>query len=219
MTHDTGIQGPTGARLRLEQDEHALAAAALDEIRDGGWRERSLARVAEAAGVSLEAARATYPDERELLVDALRLRDDLGIDLLPDTPRDGRAMLQAFIDVARFGTETPGTIELFGTLATAATAPDHPGHEYFRARYEWLRGLLVDALRELEEEGELKRRCDPQAVAAQAIALLDGLQIQWLLDHEAIDVEGLLRSFLDRNLHDPLQPARPIVAPQAAATA
>ncbi|WP_062527140.1 TetR family transcriptional regulator C-terminal domain-containing protein [Demequina rhizosphaerae] len=219
MTHDTGIQGPTGARLRLEQDEHALAAAALDEIRHGGWRDSSLARVADAAGLTLAHAREVYPDERELLVDALRLRDDLGIELLPDSPRDGRGLLQAFIDIARFGTETPGTLELFGTLATAATAPDHPGHEYFRARYAWLRGLLVDALRELEEEGELKRRCDPQGVAAQAIALLDGLQIQWLLDSEAIDVEGLLRSFLDRYLHEPLEPARPIVAPDVAAQA
>ncbi|MDN4476000.1 TetR family transcriptional regulator C-terminal domain-containing protein [Demequina sp. SYSU T00192] len=219
MTHDTGIEGPAGGRLRLERDEHALATAALDEITQRGWREGSLARVAEAAGMTPAHASRVYPDERELLIDVLRLRDDLGIELLPETPRDGRGMLQAFIDIARFGTETPGTIELFGTLATAATAPEHPGHEYFRARYAWLRGLLVDALRELEEEGELKRRCDPQGVAAQAIALLDGLQIQWLLDRDVIDVEGLLRSFLDRNLHEPLEPARPIVAPRTSAPA
>ncbi|WP_062519436.1 TetR family transcriptional regulator C-terminal domain-containing protein [Demequina silvatica] len=219
MTHETGIQGPAGGRLRLELDERALAAAALDEIRVSGWRDGSAERVAAAAGLTLDDLRRTYPDERELLVDALRLRDDLGIDLLPDTPRDGRGLLQAFIDIARFGTETPGTLELFSTLATASTAPDHPGHEYFRARYAWLRGLLVDALRELEEEGELKRRCDPMDVAAQAIALLDGLQIQWLLERDAIDVEGLLRGFLDRYLHEPLEPARPIRVPQAAAPA
>lgn len=210
MTHETVIQGPGGARLHLAAPEHDILAAALDEIRHGGYRKESFARIAAAAGITAAELRRRYPDDACLLVDALRLRDDRGIDLLPDSARDGRAMLQAFIDITRYNAETPGAVEVFATLSAAATAPDHPAHEYFRERYAWQREILIDALRELEEEGELKRSADPEAIAAQTIALLDGLQVQWLLDRGAIDLEKLVRNFLNQYLHNKLRRAEPI---------
>ena len=213
MTQQVSIQGPGGDRLSLDDNERTVLAAALEEIRDHGYRDGSFARIARAAGLEPDELCRRYPDERLLLVDALRYRDDLGIDMLPATQRDGRALLQGFIDVARFSSETPGSVELFAILSAAATAPDHPGHAYFRERYAWLRELLVDALRELEEEGELRRKSDPEEIAAQVIALLDGLQVQWLLDRTAVDLEGLVRGFLNRHLHRPLSPGRPLVLP------
>ena len=213
MTQQVSIQGPGGDRLSLADDERTVLAAALEEIREHGYRDGSFARIARRAGLEPDELCRRYPDERLLLVDALRYRDDLGIDMLPATQRDGRALLQGFIDVARFSSETPGSVELFAILSAAATAPDHPGHAYFRERYAWLRELLVDALRELEEEGELRRKSDPEEIAAQVIALLDGLQVQWLLDRTAVDLEGLVRGFLNRHLHRPLSPGRPLVLP------
>ncbi|GAA5518646.1 hypothetical protein Lsed01_01078 [Demequina sediminis] len=213
MTQQVSIQGPGGDRLSLADDERTVLAAALEEIREHGYRDGSFARIARRARLEPDELCRRYPDERLLLVDALRYRDDLGIDLLPAAQRDGRALLQGFIDVARFSSETPGSVKLFAILSAAATAPDHPGHEYFRERYAWLRELLIDALRELEEEGELRRKSDPEEIAAQVIALLDGLQVQWLLDRTAVDLEGLVRGFLNRHLHRPLSPGRPLVLP------
>ncbi|WP_286214348.1 hypothetical protein [Demequina sediminis] len=152
MTQQVSIQGPGGDRLSLADDERTVLAAALEEIREHGYRDGSFARIARRARLEPDELCRRYPDERLLLVDALRYRDDLGIDLLPAAQRDGRALLQGFIDVARFSSETPGSVKLFAILSAAATAPDHPGHEYFRERYAWLRELLIDALRELEEE-------------------------------------------------------------------
>ena len=213
MTQQVSIQRPGGDRLSLADDERTVLAAALEEIREHGYRDGSFERIARSAGLEPDELCRRYPDERLLLVDALRYRDDLGIDLLPATQRDGRALLQGFIDVAHFSSETPGSVELFAILSAAATAPDHPCHAYFRERYAWLRELLVDALRELEEEGELRRKSDPEEIAAQVIALLDGLQVQWLLDRTAVDLEGLVRGFLNRHLHRPLSPGRPLVLP------
>lgn len=213
MTQQVSIQGPGGDRLSLADDERTVLAAALEEIREHGYRDGSFARIARRARLEPDELCRRYPDERLLLVDALRYRDDLGIDLLPAAQRDGRALLQGFIDVARFSSETPGSVKLFAILSAAATAPDHPGHEYFRERYAWLRELLIDALRELEEEGELRRKSDPEEIAAQVIALLDGLQVQWLLDRTAVDLEGLVRGFLNRHLHRPLSAGRPLVLP------
>ncbi|WP_062380891.1 TetR/AcrR family transcriptional regulator [Demequina pelophila] len=215
MTQEIGFQGSTGERLRLDDTSQAILSAALDEIREGGYRDESFARIAAAAGLTREQLHDLYPDERELLVDTLRLRDDRALDFVPEGPGDGRAMLQGFIDIARYNQETPGSVELFTIMAASATSPDHPGHAYFRARYAWSRQLLIDALRELEEEGELRRRANPEEVAAQAIALLDGLQVQWLLDREVVDLEGMVRRFLNQFLYTPLEPGRPVVLPRA----
>ena len=212
MTHEATVQVPTGARLRPDTTEQEILVATLDEIRKGGYRDGSFARIAATTGMSVDDLRRRYPDDSCLLVGALRLRDDRGIDLLPGSPRDGRAMLQAFIDLARYNADTPGSVGVFATLSAAATAPGHPAHEYYRERYAWHRELLVDALRELEEEGELRRNADPEAIAAQTIALADGLHVQWLLDRDAVDLEKLVRTFLNQHLHTKLRRARPIAA-------
>lgn len=210
MALDLSIPGPGGAPTDLPPLERRVLDSALDVIRRDGYHAGSYAQVAAAAGLTPPELEALYPDERVLLVDAMRYRDSLGARTLPDAAVDGRGLLQGFIDIVRYNVDAPGTVELFTMLAAASTAPDHPGHDYFRDRYAWLRGMLVDALRELEQEGELRRRADPATIAAQAIALLDGIQVQWLLDRSAVDMEGLIRGFLDQYLHTPLSPARPM---------
>ncbi len=41
-------------------------------------------------------------------------------------------------------------------------------------------------------------RSDPATVARQLLALMDGLQTQWLLEPEAVVMEELVRDFLRR---------------------
>lgn len=206
MTLEAHRQLSGDARLAAEDPETRAARASLAEIRSRGFREDSWDRIAAAAGLTPRELTRRYPDEQSLLVATLRYRDDRAVETVPDDPCDGRAMLQAFIDIASNAAETPASTELFANLAASATSPDHPGHDYFEARDALLRGLLVDALRELEEEGELRRRCDPQEVATKLITMLDGLQVQWLLDREVVDLEAMMRTFLDKYLHQPLEP-------------
>ncbi|WP_084125254.1 TetR family transcriptional regulator C-terminal domain-containing protein [Demequina sp. NBRC 110054] len=182
-----------------------LLDAVLEEASTHAIGRDSIAAVAARARMPEQEIHALYPDIRVLLVEALRRRDELGAAHLAHGPRDGRTLLLSFLETARANTSTPGAVELFATLSAAATSADHPGHEYFRTRYSALRRLLVDALRELEEEGELATNADPEGIATQAIALLDGLQVQWLLDRGALDMPSLVRSFLNAWLVHPLR--------------
>ncbi|MDN4472274.1 TetR family transcriptional regulator C-terminal domain-containing protein [Demequina zhanjiangensis] len=181
-----------------------LLDAVLEEASVNAIGPDSIAAVAARARMSEKEIHELYPDHRVLLVEALQRRDELGAAHLAEGPRDGRTLLLAFLETARANTAAPGAVELFATLSAAATSADHPGHEYFRTRYQALRHLLVDALRELEEEGELEHGADPQGIATQAIALLDGLQVQWLLDRGALDMPSLVRSFFNAWLVHPL---------------
>lgn len=210
MALDLHVPSPGGVTTDLSPLEQRVLDAVLETIRTDGYHAGSFAHVATLAGLSEAELCELYPDERVLLVEAMRYRDAKGAESMPDATVDGRGLLQGFLDIVRFNAATPGTVELFTMLAAASTSPDHPGHDYFRERYAWLRGMVEEALEELEQEGELRRRADPETIATQALALLDGLQVQWLLDRGAIDMERLMRAFFDQHLHRKLGPSRPL---------
>ncbi len=208
------VPGQGGAADAPSATEQRVLDATLEVIRMEGYRPGSYSLVAVRAGLSPAELESLYPDERVLLIEAMRYRDALGAAQAPDATVDGRGLLESFLSTVRYNITTPGTVELFTMLAAASTSTEHPGHDYFRERYIWLRGMVEDAFEELEQEGELRRRTDPATVATQALALLDGLQVQWLLDRRAIDMERLMRDFFDQHLHRRLAPAPPTPGPE-----
>ena len=50
--------------------------------------------------------------------------------------------------------------------------------------------------RAAEPDGQLRPGTDCASAARTLIALMDGLQIQWLLDPEGVDMAGDLRRYL-----------------------
>ena len=50
---------------------------------------------------------------------------------------------------------------------------------------------------------------DPRALAVEIIALMDGLQVQWVLAPDQIDMVSVLRHRLTAALTVPLDPDRP----------
>lgn len=79
-------------------------------------------------------------------------------------------------------------------VAAEATSPDHPAHAYFEARYRTSVANTELAYRQARDAGELRDGVDPSAAAQQLIALMDGLQIQWLISDCATDMAGVLRA-------------------------
>ena len=63
----------------------------------------------------------------------------------------------------------------------------------------WAPALSVGSLAELIAEGQPAPGIDPMDAAALVIAASDGLQIQWLLDPDTVDV-GRSLAILDRLL-------------------
>ena len=81
-------------------------------------------------------------------------------------------------------------------LSAEATAPDHPAHEYFVGRYEFTRDEYPRRhSRALAAEGRLLEGVTPQRAAVATIAMMDGLQVQWLLDRDVIDMAEELKTF------------------------
>jgi hypothetical protein len=66
------------------------------------------------------------------------------------------------------------------------------------------------AYEQARADGVLRPGIDVAAAARQFVALMDGLQIQWLLSHRHIDMAAILQAHLQTHVTVPLAPGSPI---------
>jgi AcrR family transcriptional regulator len=95
-------------------------------------------------------------------------------------------------------TTEPGLIELLLTLSTEATDPQHPARDWAVQRYTRVINLGVAFLREARDLGEIAPMTDEQIeIEARGVfALMDGMQLQWLLD-QSVPVVQMFQAQLD----------------------
>ena len=89
-------------------------------------------------------------------------------------------------------------MRLFTILAAESVDADHPAHDWFLERYRERRSILVDRLADEQREGRVDADLDPEMLAPQILAMFDGLQIQWLLDPDSVDMVAVFEDFLAR---------------------
>ncbi|MBT8224480.1 MAG: TetR/AcrR family transcriptional regulator [Dactylosporangium sp.] len=193
-----------GVRARLD-----ILRAAGGLFAERGYRGAPLAAVAAEAGMTQPGLLHHFPSKEHLLMAVLAERDrearrrmrvvwDMG----------GRAALSALEDLVAHNAETRDLVQLFTVLAGESVSAEHPAHEFFTARYAQARERTRRVIERGQDRGEFRRDVDPAVVAALLLAVMDGLQIQWLLDEEvdmragfALLVDLLLRG-LDETLSD-----------------
>ncbi|MEW9553568.1 TetR/AcrR family transcriptional regulator [Nonomuraea sp. NPDC050783] len=175
-----------------------ILAAALLEFAENGYRGASLARIAERVELSQAGLLHHFTSKERLLVAVLDYRDEQDMrrfDLGETT--GGVAALRALVDVVEHNARVPGLVQLFSVISGEAVTPGHPGHEWARRRYRRLRAQVAAALRRGAERGELRAGLDAEAHADRLIAMMDGLQTQWLIDPERVDMAAVFRGYVD----------------------
>lgn len=173
---------------------------AMQEFAENGYRGTSLARVAERAELSQAGLLHHFRTKEELLAATLDLRDEMDSERFTDaagTPLTGVAALEALADLVAHNQRVPGLVQLFTVLSAESVTADHPAHAWARNRYRRIRVVLAEALRAGVTTGELRPEVDPEAQAARLVALMDGLQQQWLLDPDGVDMAALFRGYVD----------------------
>ncbi|RST20061.1 TetR family transcriptional regulator, partial [Streptomyces sp. WAC04770] len=89
----------------------------------------------------------------------------------------------------------PGIVQTFSALLGESVTEEHPAREFFTRRYTQVRAGMAATLR--AEYGEmLPGGLTPERAAVLLVAVMDGLQYQWLLDPEAVDMPGAFEDFL-----------------------
>jgi AcrR family transcriptional regulator len=173
----------------------AIVAAAHDVFAARGFRGGTFQEIADRVGMSQTSLLHYFPTKDALLVAVLHHRDAIAEE--GPSPLPPLAFADNLVRQARHNESVPGVIELHSVLCGESVTEDHPARGYFVARFDRLRKEYATELRGLADAGRLRPGVDPDRTAASIIALWDGIQTQWLLDPEGVDMAGCLRDYLD----------------------
>jgi AcrR family transcriptional regulator len=185
-----GPYAKTPAR-RAEIIKHATEA-----FSQRGYSASSLREIAAAVGMTQPGLTHHFSSKEELLIAVLADKDRTYIREIAEESPDVVTRLQHVVErnSARFE-----LMRLFTVLTGEAVNPEHPGHEFFRNRYERARHLFAELVREGQERKELDLGLDPEQTATVIVAVMEGLQLQWQMD-DSVDMREPFEAFLDRLL-------------------
>ncbi|WP_425826226.1 TetR/AcrR family transcriptional regulator [Streptomyces fractus] len=186
---------PRGPYAKTAARRAEIVRAARDSFAEHGFTKASLRDIAERAGITHAGLLHHFRSKDELLTEVLADRDteewQHGLSKVGTMDELGPYLG----DLLRHHQRAPELMALWIELAAAAARPDHPAHEYFVRRYDAGREHFVEGMREKAERGELREGADPEHVAVLLQAVLNGLQLQWVLDRD-LDIVGPVRTFL-----------------------
>ncbi|WP_431044617.1 TetR/AcrR family transcriptional regulator [Streptomyces sp. P1-3] len=183
----------TGSR-RSEARRAEIVRSALEVIAERGYRGATLNAVAERVGLTQQGLLHYFPTKESLLIAVLKERDqwDTGS---ARRDRSGPWPLDLLAALVEYNAMRPGIVQTFSALLGESVTDDHPARDYFRRRYESVRADMEETLRG-EFGDRLPGGLTPQQAAPLLVAVLDGLQYQWLHDPEAVDMPELFRAFV-----------------------
>jgi AcrR family transcriptional regulator len=187
---------PRGKYAKTAGRRREILEAGIDVFSAGGFRSGSIREIAERVGMSQAGLLHHFANKNELLAAVLELRDDQSREYTNGDEENGLETIRGLIRLVEYNSSVPGLVELYCTLSAEATAPDHPAHDYFVGRYAWVNSFITAAFERIQARGELAPGVDPASAARGLIAVIDGAQLQWLLDRESIDMAEETRMFV-----------------------
>ena len=178
------------ARLPAAQRRRQILDVTTRLIAERGFWGLSMQDVADGCGLTVPGLLHHFGSKDGLLIgvldhrdeeDARSLAEELGVPVAEVWARPGRTSLRAVCAaLVRRNAAQPEIVRLFAVLEAESLAPDHPAHDYFAARQH----RIVETLGALAKDDT----GDPARTARQVMALMDGLQIQWLREPDTFNL-------------------------------
>lgn len=174
-----------------------MVAAATEAFASGGYNGVSVRDIAARLDMTPAGVLHHFGTKEDLLIAVLeaRDRDEVDKDHYVTFPH-GSDYLTHMVHTVQLNARRRGITQLYTVLAAESVADDHPAQAWFKGRYAGLRDIVDEALRQAAEvpEGQL---AEQSRVAAEAvIAVMDGMQIQWLLD-DRVEMSPAVTSIID----------------------
>ncbi|MEU9113096.1 TetR/AcrR family transcriptional regulator [Streptomyces sp. NPDC048483] len=191
---DQGARRTGGRQAQRAERREAILEAAMELISERGYRRTSLAAVAERAGLTQQGLLHHFPTKELLLVAVLEARDrwDLASSAAAAA---GTWRTESLTQLVDYNATRPGIVQTYTVLSADSVTEDHPARAFFESRFRAVRESMAAALR-AEFGGTLPGGLTPERAAPLLVAVMDGLQLQWLLDPENVDMPGAFRDFV-----------------------
>ncbi|MET8504445.1 TetR/AcrR family transcriptional regulator [Streptomyces sp. NPDC004787] len=172
---------------------------AVEHFGRWGFHASSLARIAHDCGITQGGLLHHFRSKEDLLLSVLAHSERHDMErLFAHEPASYAAYLDTLGGLIEDNTRRPGIVRMFNVLVGESGNPGHPAHAYFKERYARVLRDTVSLMERAVARGELRPGLDCPALAREQLAVMDGLQLQWALDPDAMDMPGRVRDYLRR---------------------
>ena len=166
-----------------------ILRAALEIFGAKGYHNGPLAEIAEQVGMTHAGILHHFGSKDRLLVEVLRYRDESDVEAIEGQHiPDGTALFAHLVRTAFMNEARPGIVQAYAVLSAESVTEDNPGRPWFEERYRVLRREVATAFRIMCAEQGVESSDAVDAAAASILAVMDGLQVQWLLDPEDVSL-------------------------------
>lgn len=183
-----------------------ILRAALDVFGSKGYANGTLIDIADQVGMTHAGILHHFGSKDQLLVEVLKYRDLSDVeDLEEQHIPDGVELFRHLVRTAFANAQRAGIVQAFVVLSGESVTEGHPAREFFDRRYTTLRGEATHAFEVMCAERGIDAPDTVAHAASSILALMDGLQIQWLLDPTNVDlanatafgIEAIVSAVLD----------------------
>lgn len=195
----TKLQPPRRTQAeRTRASREKIIQAATELFAQQGFRGAKMAEIARAAGLTEPGLLHHFPSKTHLLMGVLEERDRIDKERSHAIlQQEGSHFLDAVTELVEHNETVPGLVQLFTILVAESVSPEHPAHEFFVQRYQRTRADMVRMIAQAQQAGEIRADIPAEALTVLVFAVMDGLQVQWLLEPEKISMSGAFRTLID----------------------
>lgn len=197
MTQSPDPNTPAPKRVRRNRREE-IVVETTKLFGKHGFQGTTLSMIAEAVNLTEPGVLHYFPSKVHLLQGVLEHRDQNDFEryavLLNSSKEDISELFNLIQQVHQEQENFPELIQLFIVLVGESINHEHPSHDFFVDRYRRGREIYVEQFLALNK-AKLPSDIDLHAFASLIMAIIDGLQIQWLLDPEQVDLAATFDLF------------------------
>ena len=183
---------------RTRASREKIIHSAMESFAQKGFRGAKMADIAQAANLTGPGLLHHFPSKTHLLMEVLKERDRIDSERIKAIlQKNNNDILEVGIELVEHNQTTPGIIQLFNLLVAESISPEHPAHEYFKTRYHNGREAWVQIITQGQQEGNIRSDIPAENLGVLLFAVMDGLQVQWLMEPEKVDMAHIFRVFID----------------------
>ena len=183
-----------------------ILQAAVEIFGSKGYVNGTLSDIAEQVNMTHPGILHHFGSKDQLLLEVLSYRDEMDVQSLAGQHiPDGIEFFRHLVATALANAHRAGIVQAYVVLSAEAVTDGHPARGYFVERYRTLRAEARQAFEALCAERGTVPPATAALAAASVLAVMDGLQVQWLLDPTDVDlaqasefaIEAIVSSVLD----------------------
>jgi AcrR family transcriptional regulator len=193
-------------RAKGHAQRERIVAAAVELLATKGFRGTTIAQLAEQVGTTHSNLIYYFGTKERLLREVVAERERQEGPGLSAALGSDHPSFSALSTVANLIVQNMAFTRLYVVLGAENFDADDPLHEFFVDRYRRARGVVETALAADRDRGSIRSDIDTAQLGREVVATLMGLEIQWLMDPDAIDLLATVEAYV-RGLQERLAPA------------